>query len=247
MIHLRGLGLRIMLDAKAVFFLSPAYKNEVFETYVPDTMQSELEAKTFIIPNGIDDFWFDNIPKNIKSTNSESSVIRLIFAGRVNKNKNVLLVQKARDILRKKRIETYFTVVGTAEDAMELKAILKYPNTKYIKAQSKESLINYYRENNIFIMPSKTESFGLVYAEAMSQGLPVVYTKGQGFDEQFPDGEVGYSVDCKDATSIANALEKITTNHFEYKKICVEKAKKFNWDIICKKYTNIYLNVIQGR
>lgn len=40
-------------------------------------------------------------------------------------------------------------------------------------------------------MPSHKETFGLVYAEAMSQGLPIIYTKNQGFDGQFPDGYVG--------------------------------------------------------
>ena len=37
-----------------------------------------------------------------------------------------------------------------------------------------------YRENDIYVMPSIIETFGLVYAEAMSQGLPVIYTRGQG-------------------------------------------------------------------
>ena len=40
--------------------------------------------------------------------------------------------------------------------------------------------------NDIFVMPSVTELL-LVYAEAMSQGLPVIYTRGQGFDGQFEE------------------------------------------------------------
>ena len=65
-----------------------------------------------------------------------------------------------------------------------------------LKEFDKEELIKLYRDSHIFTMPSITESFGLVYAEAMTQALPVVYTKGQGFDGQFPDGEVGYSVEA---------------------------------------------------
>ena len=44
-------------------------------------------------------------------------------------------------------------------------------------------------------MTSLGESFGLTYAEAMSQGVPVIYSKGQGFDGQFKEGVVGYHVD----------------------------------------------------
>ena len=39
-------------------------------------------------------------------------------------------------------------------------------------------------------MPSKYETFGLVYPEAMSRGIPIVYTKNQGFDKYFEDGEI---------------------------------------------------------
>jgi glycosyltransferase involved in cell wall biosynthesis len=67
-------------------------------------------------------------------------------------------------------------------------------------------LIDIYRANDIFVMPSFTESFGLVYAEAISQGLPVVYSIGQGFDRQFPEGEVGYHADPNSAQSVADAI-----------------------------------------
>ena len=43
-------------------------------------------------------------------------------------------------------------------------------------------------------MPSRYETFGLVYGEAMSQGLPIIYSKGQGVDGYFKEGTVGYGV-----------------------------------------------------
>lgn len=59
-------------------------------------------------------------------------------------------------------------------------------------------------------MPSFTESFGLVYAEAMSQGLPVIYSKGQGFDGQFAEGVVGYHVDAHDPEELCENIIKMT-------------------------------------
>ena len=61
-------------------------------------------------------------------------------------------------------------------------------------------------------MPSYTESFGLVYAEAMSQKLPVIYSKGQGFDGQFEEGLVGYHVSPYDVKDIANGILKALEN-----------------------------------
>ena len=55
-------------------------------------------------------------------------------------------------------------------------------------------------------MPSFPETFGLVYVEAMSQGLPIIYTKGQGIDGYFEDGKVGYPVNTKDSNDIVKKL-----------------------------------------
>src|SRR5699024_12238501 len=69
-------------------------------------------------------------------------------------------------------------------------------------------LISIYRENDIFIMPSFSETFGLVYPEAMSQGLPVLYTKGQGFDGQYEDGYVGYPACADNPKDIAEKIQR---------------------------------------
>lgn len=44
----------------------------------------------------------------------------------------------------------------------------------------KTKIIDVYRDSDIFVMPSKFETFGLVYVEALTQGLHLIYTKGQG-------------------------------------------------------------------
>ena len=68
----------------------------------------------------------------------------------------------------------------------------KYENENIIfKGRlEKEEIIRVYKDMDIFILPSTTETFGLVYAEAMSQGLPILYTKNEGFDGIFKEGEV---------------------------------------------------------
>ena len=89
-------------------------------------------------------------------------------------------------------------------------------------------------------MPSFTESFGLVYAEAMSQGLPVVYSAGQGFDGQFAEGEVGYRVDSHSPESVANGILKVIENYGNISPYVSQKAKKFRWDEIVQVYSDIY-------
>ena len=237
--HLRSLGIRIMRDAKAVFFLSESYRNEVFDKYVPKKYKEELLNKTVIIPNGIDDFWLNKTPQEAKKcTNYE--MIELAYAGRIEKNKNIPTTQKAMAILRNKGLNTHLTVVGKIQDQAEYKKISADEFTTCLPAMCRDELIYVYRRAHIFVMPSYTESFGLVYAEAMSQGLPVIYSKGQGFDGQFDEGVAGYSVLSSSPDSVAEGIIKVLENYEEISKNAPINASVFNWYEISKKYDKIY-------
>lgn len=242
--YLRGRGIKIMRCASAIFFLSEAYRKQVFEKYVPKKYRDELYAKTQVIPNGIDDFWFENEPSQEFLANKKiGSPIKLIYAGRIDKNKNISTTQKAMNILAAKGIQSSLTIVGKIADENEYEKIMGHANTTYLQAMPKEQLINQYRSHDVFVMPSFTETFGLVYAEAMSQGLPVVYSKGQGFDGQFEEGVVGFSADALNPESVANQIEKIIKSVFVIRKRCAVESKKFLWTQICKKYICVYKNL----
>ena len=240
--HLRRRGIKNMLNASAVFFLSEAYRKQVFEKYIPEKYREEISEKTYIIPNGIDDFWLDNSRKENKEAGGDKTV-RLVFAGRIDKNKNVPTTQKAMKILEREGYKTSLTVVGRVEDKSEYEEIIKDKNTNCIPNQKKEELIKIYREHDIFVMPSFTESFGLVYAEAMSQGLPVVYSAGQGFDEQFENGKAGYKVDARSPESVADGIKKVLNRYAEINSEVTGCAKKFKWSEIAKKYDEIYTQI----
>ncbi len=234
--HLRKRGVQIMRDAAAVFFLSESYQNQVFEKYIPLKYQGEIKEKTYIIPNGIDSFWFNTSA----SKKSLGKSIKLVYAGRIDRNKNIPTTQKAMDILREKGYETSLTVVGKVVDTKEYDRIKKHPYTKYYPATPKEKLVEVYRASDIFVMPSFTESFGLVYAEAMSQGLPVIYSKGQGFDQQFQEGVVGYHVNADDPVDVAEGIKRVIESYSEIQKNTVQSAKVFDWARITEKYNDIY-------
>lgn len=238
--HLRKRGIKTMLDAKAVFFLSESYRKQVFEKYIPEKYQDAIQKKSHIIPNGIDDFWFSNPPESI---NKIDNAIKLIYAGRIDHNKNIPTTQKAATILRERGYNVSLTVVGKVADEKVYEMVKKDPYTECLPAKPKESLVELYRNHNIFVMPSFTESFGLVYAEAMSQGLPVIYSEGQGFDNQFPEGTVGYHVSAYDATSVADGIEKVINNFSDIISNTISYSRIFNWKEISEKYDAIYKTI----
>lgn len=204
--------MKILRNASAVFFLSPVYRDAILEKYVPTVYREEIRRKSHIIPNGIDDFWHENIfdrdTSVIQKRIQESKVLKCIYAGGIDKNKNVELTLKALTELERDGWNCSLTAVGKIVDNTIYNQLIKYKQFKYVGQKKKEELIEFYRESDIFVMPSHTETFGLVYAEAMSQGLPIIYTRGQGFDGQFPEGEVGLSTDSNSSEELKDNLKK---------------------------------------
>ena len=238
------LAVKIMRNAEKVFFLSKPQKERVLNDYVPDKYREGIRNKSIVITNGIDDFWLDNkfferdyafIERKI-----DNKTLNVLCVGRINKRKNITTVQKAINILNKQGWKIQLDVIGGVEDQAELDLIIQDKYTTYYPAMDKTALINFYRKADIFILASHKETFGLVYAEAMSQSLPVIYTKGQGFDGQFEQGEVGYSVDDTKPDEIASGIVKICDRYSDISKKAINMVDRYRWSTICSKYRMIY-------
>lgn len=238
MIHLRKLGVQILKEAESVIFLSEPYKNFVVEKYVPNKLKKEIFDKSEVIPNGIDEYWLKN--KGIPKVYTKRENLNLVYVGAINKNKNLTTTVKAIEMLQQKGYNVKFTVVGKIADKSIYQEIIKSPYVSYIEPKTKEKLIEIYRSNSIFIMPSITETFGLVYAEAMSQGLPVIYSKGQGFDGQFEEGKVGYRVECLNPVDIVDRIIDAVNNYELLSKNCIGLSDEFNWTKIAYVYSKVY-------
>ena len=242
--YLRPRGVEILRDAAAVFFLSETYRTLVLNKYVPEKYRQEIYDKSYIVPNGIDDFWLDN---RYYERNLEQAVQRLthhkvnvVCVGQISKRKNMSTLQKALQLLRNEGWDISLTVVGKRIDSDEYKKVISDHHTKYYQPVPKEELIAHYREADLFALPSISETFGLVYAEAMTQGLPVLYSKGQGFDGQFPDGEVGFAIEARNPADIADKIRLAVENYSLLAENSLHKSDKFRWSDICGRYKEIY-------
>lgn len=238
MFHLRKIGIEIMKSASKIIFLSEGYKDQVLREFVPYEYCKLMKEKSVIIPNGIDGYWLKNKGRVRKKMNSNN--LNLIQVGDINKNKNVLQTINAIEILRKKGYNIKLDIVGKIKNNNIFRKLTAKKFVHYKGFVSKNELINYYRENDIFILPSKHETFGIVYLEAMSQGLPLIYTRDQGFDKLFKEGEVGFSVDYDDPIEMAECILAIIDNYEEMSKNCIESVDNFDWEHINKQYIEVY-------
>ncbi len=242
---LRRFGVEIMRDANKIIFISPAAREIMIGQYVPDCLKDMIYSKSEVIPNGVDDFWLQNICSRPSRLHTGKS-ISLLYVGEVSKNKNVETSIKVTDTLNARGYNASLDVVGDGLDMKRIAAMAhKRPETIRIHGRitSKEKLIRLYRSADIFIMPSITETFGLVYLEAMSQGLPIIYTRYQGIDGYFEDGSVGYGCTPRDPNMIADRVERVIEDYDNISARCIRAVHDFAWDSIANRYEEIYCSL----
>ena len=109
----------------------------------------------------------------------------------------------------------------------------------------RNTVFQYMYDCDCFSLVSRFETFGVVFAEAMYCGKPVIATRTGGPDS-FVTAENGILVDVEDVEQTTNALIKMSENIEKYdsNKICKYAVYNFSSDVICEKLYNIYKDVI---
>lgn len=243
----------ILEKAKNIVFLSPRYKITFLDNIknkVNNKTALELVEKSVVIPNGVDPFYLKNRSTIERRINFP---IRIIFAGAFNKGKNILEVIYALDVLINKGLNINFTIIGKGlkfrkQDSTYTTKIYELASERewieVLDYKPKEELRQIFNKSDIFVMPSIPETFGLVYVEALSQGLPIIYAKGQGFDGYYSNIGIGFGVNARDYNDIANKIEQIIDNYDQISSNIskLDLEKDFDWGNIAERYLELYNN-----
>lgn len=103
-----------------------------------------------------------------------------------------------------------------------------------------------------FVMPTLSETYGMVYVEALLAGLPVVYSAGRGIDGHLDGLDVGSRVDPADVTSIADGITAVLDRQAAMKAEITRlqetgALEKFRRPAIASTYRGIVDALVSGR
>lgn len=231
---LKSYGRRIADNAKFIVFISPSLRRKFEQVFGKD-----FSSKSLLIPNGINQLFFSI---GAKYKQRHHNPVELLYVGNFRKLKNVPALIKFAENSKAK-----LTIVGKGgiDENKVLRMVQDSNNTTYLgRIDDLTRLIEVYRNADIFIMTSRTETFGLVYIEAMSQGIPVIYSRNTGIDGFFEQGSVGYAVSPGSASEIKSGLDQIISDYQGISKNCIEQAKSFNWAQVAERYMEVYRDLL---
>ncbi|MCC6003895.1 MAG: glycosyltransferase family 4 protein [Thermofilum sp.] len=168
-------------------------------------LRSISDKKIFYVPNGVDTKTFQ-LCKNP----SNSQHFNVLFTGRLIEDKGadilIDIIKYVNDKLQLKN--TRFIIAGSGSYEREIRALAQsYKNVVYLGYVDRQALPKVYMETNLFLLPSRTESFPLSLLEAQSCGLPVVGSNIPGISDVIIDGVTGRLVEPGDVESFAKGIK----------------------------------------
>lgn len=209
-----------------------------------------------IIPSGIDvDDVLNSRSIDIKREyNIPSNAKILIYVGRLSKEKNIPFIFKAFELVVQKYPNAFLLMVAGGPFEKKLKKLAKMlgisKNTIFVGQIPHEKVFEYYKCANIFVFASKTETQGLVIAEAKACGLPVVAVNASGISEGIIDQVDGF-LTSDDILSFSEKILFLLNNDSirgKMGKNAVENSLKlFSSKTIAKRIESVYNALIEEK
>ncbi|MBX3087529.1 MAG: glycosyltransferase [Cryobacterium sp.] len=225
-------------------------------------IQRSLENRIWIVPHGVDAELFN--PARAESSGevraelgiAEAEPI-LLAVGRVQAHKGQdLAVRALSQLVVGSGVEATLAVVGepTPEsegyywDLVDLAAELDVgQKVKFVGAVSRERLADYFAVASATLLPSKSETFGLVALESAASGTPVIAFKGSGMLESVSEGESGMLVDSREPRDWAKAIAKLLGDAelaAALRKSARDFASRYSWVQAASSLSEIYSTVL---
>ena len=220
-----------------------------------------------VSPNGV------NVPKKFEPRNTQNTRKRVLFVSRMHQKKGVLELVEAfsRLVVSRQSLvvsgwccELVYTVSGELEREYEakVKARVKELGLEgqfiFTGALNDDEKWEAYARADLFVLPTYSENFGIVVAEALWAGVPVITTKGTPWTE-LEERECGKWIDLPEEGSNPSdwpALQAALTaalemSDSERREMGVRGRKlveeRYTWDAVVNKMVAGYENIMHKR
>lgn len=180
---------------------------------------------------------------------NNNKLFSLLLVSRFVPEKNITFVF---DVMKLLPDEFTITLVGYGVDYEKMKLLayntLKFSpkRVRFIHQPNEQKLLNTYQKADLFIFPSTVDTQGIVLAESMSQGVPVVAVDGPGQRDIIENGINGFII--KDAADAAEKISAIAHDPELFGQLVIgarTTAQKYHANQIAQELTYLYTEYIK--
>jgi glycosyltransferase involved in cell wall biosynthesis len=131
-----------------------------------------------------------------------------VYVGRLWAGKGLDYLFEAYRSVRERAPDTSLLLVGDGVDEDRYRALARdLPGIRFCGFVQPRDLPAYYALGDVMVFPTLGDPHGLVIAEALAAGLPVICTEAAGdIRRRLPDGQAGYVVPPADAVTLADRM-----------------------------------------
>lgn len=200
-----------------------------------------------IIPNPIREEFFTS---KQRQTNNPSAPFEILAVARLTHVKGIDLLLRAMQLLSARGDkDIHLTIVGDGplrEDLRTLTSTLCISEkVTWAGPQPPNMIVNFMKESDLFVLPSRSETFGVACGEAQAVGLPVVTTKCGG-PEDIVCENTGEVAETEDPIDLADKLAKARREYSKYDPIFIRRnaEKMFSEKSIAFAYKALFQRII---
>lgn len=144
-----------------------------------------------------------------------NGVLRVLFVGRLSASKNVHVLVEAAAVLKSERIPISCSVVGEGPERKNLEQLSRQLGVndcvEFAGGVPLDRVLDFYSESDALVLPSQTEGWPKVVAEAMAFGL-ICIASDRGYVAQMLGEGRGILVPPGDTPAVARALREAALN-----------------------------------
>lgn len=217
---------------------------------VSDSLRQSLykhcKKDSIVVHNMANRIFFDNdwvIPQKTKK-------FSFVSAASLEYRKGFDLLIAAFDKLKLPADLWELNIIGGGEEHGNLQKQINEAglqnNIHLLGQKNKEEIVVLLSQSNVFVLPSRNETFGVVYIEAMALGLPVIATVCNG-PEEFVTKTDGLLIPVNDVDALADAIKYMFEHYDQYdrKRIAENCKNRFSPKVIAQQLTHVFEQTIE--
>jgi len=202
---------------------------------------TDLARKTWVVPNAVDQSFFDIIRKPVEPT-------EIIVVAHIQERKNQnFFLQAISPLAEKVDFRVKFFGCGTSDHSYGrdfFSLLASRPWASFGGMIRREQLRDVFSRASLLVLPSLEDNCPMSVLEAMAAGVPVIASAVGGIPELICHGQTGLLIDPRSSTSILTSMERILFNPAFASGLAdaakIEARTRFHPRSIAEAHLNIY-------